>query len=331
MKRRPAPADILIIKFGALGDLIVATPAIRQLLLTHAPQGEVWLLTSPPYVDLFKGWEGLQVQALARQGTVAAWRALCWIRKRRFSRIYDLQSNDRSGVLCALSCASACVGNHPRFPYRYHPAERYQGQCHVRDRLDQILTSAGVPPAEGLPELPITAAARQRVEQWLKDRGIKDGRFVILHAGANSKHPHKKWPYYLDLARDLRDQGLEILWTGGRDNIEINTALALVLGQDIAGQFSIPEEIELSRHARFAVANDSAPMHILSCSGIPVFGIFGPTDWRRMHAVGQGHRVIALDKMSSGSDNAFIPHDISEIPLSMVIHKLEEDGVLDNL
>lgn len=329
MNQRPAPADTLIIKFGALGDLIVATPAIKQILRTHVTDGSVWLLTSPPYADLFNGWDGLQTQAFARQGVVAAWRALCWIRKRRFSRIYDLQSNDRSGILCALSGVTACIGNHPRFPYRYHPAERYQGQCHVRVRLDQILTSAGVQPTQGLPELPITTASRRHVEQWLLDRGLKHGRFVILHAGANRKHPHKKWPFYLDLARHLHNLGLEILWTGGRDDIGINTSLAVVIGQDIAGQFSIPEEIELGRHARFAVANDSAPMHILSCSGIPVFGIFGPTDWRRMHAVGQGHRVITLDKMTGNGDNAFIPHDIGEISLSMVIQKLEEDGMLN--
>ena len=182
-----------------------------------------------------------------------------------------------------------------------------------------------------VPALPITTASRQRAEQWLKDAGIKEGRFVILHAGANRKHPHKQWPYYLDLARELRNLGLEVLWTGGSDNIETNAALARVLGRNIAGKFSIPGEIALGRHARFAVTNDSAPMHILSCSGIPVFGIFGPTDWRRMHAVGQGHRVITLDKIRGGSDNAFIPHDIREIPLSMVIHKLEEDGVLDGL
>lgn len=328
---RSATAGVLIIKFGALGDLIVATPAIRQILRYHARDGRVWLLTSTPYAELFQGWEGLQIQAFARHGMAAAWLTLRWIRKGRFARIYDLQSNDRSTLLCALSRAAECVGNHPRFPYRYHPASRYQGQCHVRERLDQVLASAGVPATQGLPELPVTGASRNRVEQWLKSNGLLDRGFVILHAGANRKHPRKLWPYYLGLARDLHGRGLEILWAGGPDDIEINNDLAASLGHDITGQFSIPEEVELGRHARFAVTNDSAPMHILSCAGIPVFGIFGPTDWRRMHAVGQQHHVIALDKLTGNRENAFTPQDISEIPLTMVIEKLQADGVLDGL
>lgn len=331
MTRHCATAGVLIIKFGALGDLIVATPAIRQILRAHAPDRQVWLLTSTPYADLFQGWDGLQVQVCARHGMAAAWRTLRWIRKGRFARIYDLQSNDRSAVLCALSGAGACVGNHPRFPYRYHPADRYRGQCHVRDRLDQVLVSAGLPATEGLPELPVTGASRKRVEQWLKANGLADRRLVILHAGANRNHPHKQWPYYLDLARDLQGRGLEILWTGGPDDIEINNNLAASLGHDITGQFSIPEEVALGRHARFAVTNDSAPMHILSCTGIPVFGIFGPTDWRRMHAIGQQHRVIALDKTAGNRDHVFTPQDISKIPLSMVMEKLQADGMLDGL
>lgn len=328
MKPRSARQDILIIKLGALGDLIVALPAISQIVHTDTQKGKVYLLTSPPFVRLFQGWKDLHVQAFPRKGPLAAWHMLCWVRKMRFSRIYDLQSNDRTGILCALSGAAECVGNHPRFPYRYHPAERYRGQCHVRERLDEILASAGIPCDEGTPQLPVTEASRKHVENWLQTRGLEDGRFVILHAGANNKHPQKCWPCFLDLALYLRGRGLEILWTGGPDDMGLNKSLAASVGHDIIGLFSIQEEVELYKHARFAVTNDSAPMHILSCAGIPVYGIFGPTDWRRMHALGQERRVIALDKPPGNRENVFIPQDIRKIPLSMVIEKLQEDGLL---
>ena len=329
MKSRSGSQDILIIKLGSLGDLIVALPAIRQIFRAHGQNGNAYLLTSPPYATLFQGWDGLQVKTFPRKGPLAAWRMLSWIRRMRFYRIYDLQSNDRTGILCALSGAQECVGNHPRFPYRFHPGDRYRGQCHVLERLDEILASAGLPRHEGLPEFPVTETSRKHVENWLQTTGLEDRRFVILHAGTNRTQPQKRWPCFLDLARDLNGRGLEILWSGGRDDVEINKSLAASVGRDIIGEFTIQEEVELGRHARFAVTNDSAPMHILACAGIPVYGIFGPTDWRRMHAVGQEHRVIALDKPPGSRENIFIPQDISKIPLSMVIEKLQEDGLLD--
>jgi ADP-heptose:LPS heptosyltransferase len=33
-------------------------------------------------------------------------------------------------------------------------------------------------------------------------------------------------------------------------------------------------------------------MHVLSCSGIPVYAFFGPTNWAQSHALGQQSRVL---------------------------------------
>jgi ADP-heptose:LPS heptosyltransferase len=74
---------------------------------------------------------------------------------------------------------------------------------------------------------------------------------------------------------------------------ELNRELAGRGGIDASGAFSIAELAELGRSARFAVTNDSGPMHVLAAARIPVFGLFGPSNWRRNHALGQAQRVIA--------------------------------------
>ncbi len=51
-------SKVLIIKLGALGDVIMATPAIKQIQRHHHAD-EIWLLTSTPFFILFKNWEGL--------------------------------------------------------------------------------------------------------------------------------------------------------------------------------------------------------------------------------------------------------------------------------
>jgi ADP-heptose:LPS heptosyltransferase len=40
------------------------------------------------------------------------------------------------------------------------------------------------------------------------------------------------------------------------------------------------------------LSNDSGPMHVLSLAGVPVYALFGPTDWRRSHALGQQDSVL---------------------------------------
>jgi len=114
---------VLIIKFGALGDIITATALIRSVLAHHR-EDAVTLLTSPPFASLFEDWPGLTVQAFPRRGTGAFARTLRWLRAQGFDRLVDLQSNDRSTLLCALSGVPERIGNHPRFPYHRHPPDR---------------------------------------------------------------------------------------------------------------------------------------------------------------------------------------------------------------
>lgn len=320
--------SVLIIKMGALGDLIMSTPAIRSIVRHHSNE-PVWLLTSPAYAHLFQQWPGLQVKSLPRKGVVAMLKTLFWIRKLRFVRLYDLQSSERTAAISLLSGIAERAGNHPGIAYTCHPPERYTGQCHALDRLNQILTSAGVAPCTDPPYLPVSDESKARVDLWLKGNKLPDQSFVLMHAGASSKHAHKRWPYFLELALVLKQRGLETLWLGGTEDRALNTALATKAGTDTTGLFSIGEEVELGRHARFAVTNDSAPMHILSCSGIPVFGLFGPTDWVRTHAINQQDYVI-----SAGDENLltgyrhFKPQEIATITVDRVVTRLQQAGLL---
>ena len=318
---------VLIIKMGALGDVIMSTPLIRRIMEHHV-DASIWLLTSPGFIPLFQGWPRLSIQSFPRKGALAMLQTLLWLRSNRFDRMYDLQSSERTAMLCALSGIPERAGNHPGLAYTMHPHDRYTGQYHAQERLNQILVSAGVAPCYDPPYLPISDDAKARVCQWLKSNGLADRRFVLMHAGASSKHPQKRWPYFLELAQGLKTYGLDTLWLGGKDDETINTSLSAHTGINTSGIFNVQEEAELGRHARFAVTNDSAPMHILSCSGIPVFGLFGPTNWRRTHAIGQQANIIVTDADTNANQLPAIKPDLRQIPVSQVMEKLNTTGLL---
>jgi ADP-heptose:LPS heptosyltransferase len=324
---------ILIIKLGALGDVIMATAFIERLQASHA-NDTLWLLTAPEYAPIFGHWPGLNIHVSPRRGLLATLRTLAWIRGHGFDRIYDLQSNDRSALLCAFSGVAVRIGNHPRFPYTLHPPTPHVSQSHIFPRMNEVLAAAGIPPAEEKPVLFCGERERQQVDDYLRDWRLTPREFVVMHAGASPRWPAKRWPHYRELALALQARGLKTVWLGAGSDAAINAELANTVGIDATDRLSIGALAELGRHARFTVTNDSGPMHILSAAGIPVYGLFGPTDWRRSHALGQRDRVLVnanpcpacqREDKATAADHTCL----SGITVEEVLSRLRRDGMLD--
>ncbi|MDE0513396.1 MAG: glycosyltransferase family 9 protein [Gammaproteobacteria bacterium] len=312
--------DILIIKLGALGDVVMATGLVERILRHHAPRRCI-LLTSPTYAGLFPG---LELKTFDRSSLRSTLATVQWIRKQRFQRVYDLQSNDRSGVMCGLSGIPERVGNHPRFPYNLHPESRYAGQCHIHARMLEVLEAAGVSTDAVAPRLHHSDQDRDKVHTWLREQGLADRKLVIMHAGASARRPEKRWPYFRELAESLAQRGFLTVWAGGEDDRHTNADLARVTGVDASAAFSFLQLVALTEHALFAVTNDSGPMHLLACGSIPVYGLFGSSDWRRNHAVGQRDRVLSLNR----HEPVFRETGLAELKPGQALRQLERDGVL---
>jgi ADP-heptose:LPS heptosyltransferase len=284
--------SILIIKLGALGDVILASPHIVRIIEAH-PDVHIWLLTAPEYVSLFAGCSRLRTVAFPRKGMLAMGQAMHWVRKQHFRVIYDLQGSDRVRLLTLVSGAEQRIGLGPGWLYTHRPVD---DECrnHIFDRLNGLLACAGVPKAVPTPRLWTEPSSAAAVSRWLESRQLQNAAIVLMHAGSSPGWPSKRWEegHFAQLATLLVDAGLPVIWTGGDVDREINRRLAAITGMDATGQFTVAELAALAQSARFAVVNDSAPMHILSTAGIPVYALFGPTDWRRSHALGQEVRVL---------------------------------------
>ena len=315
--------NILIIKLGALGDVVMATGLIERILQHHVPR-RVTLLTSPAYGGLFSARPDLELKTFDRSSLRATLATVLWMRNKRFLRVYDLQSNDRTGVMCSLSGIPQRAGNHPRYPYNIHPQSRYAGQCHIHTRMLEILDAAGIVSDAGAPRLYPFEADREMVYAWLQQRDLTDRKFVIMHAGASALRPGKRWPYFAELALSLARRERLTLWVGGADDRQINAELARTTGVDATAEFSLLQLLALTSHAEFAITNDSGPMHLLACGPIPVYGLFGPSNWRRNHAVGQRDRVLSLNR----GEPVFRATRLERLKMDHVVRQLEQDGVL---
>ena len=310
-------SDVLIIKLGALGDAVMATGLIERILQHHTPQ-RCTLLTSPAYGGLFSPWPGMKVKTFDRRRLPATLATVLWMRNRQFRRVYDLQSSDRSGAMCSLSGIPERVGNHPRFPYNIHPQNHYTGQCHIHTRMLEILAAAGVSADGVTPCLSPSRKDREKVDAWLQERALADRKFVIMHAGAGARRPEKRWPYFSQLAEALARRAHLTLWVGGPEDSSVNAALSRITGEDATDEFTFLQLVALASRAEFAVTNDSGPMHLMACASIPVYGLFGPSDWRRNHAVGQQDHVLSLDR----DEPVFRATRLRDMTLDFVLERL---------
>ncbi|ADE16419.1 glycosyl transferase family 9 [Nitrosococcus halophilus Nc 4] len=327
---------VLIIKLGALGDIIIATPHIKQIVRSY-PEAEIWLLTAPEFASLFEEHPNLGVKPFPRKGLQSLFAPLQWIRSQSFEVVFDLQGSDRSKMMTALSGATRRYGLGPGFPYTHCPPNKgiVNGEVHSFSRLNRLLETAGLAAVQAGAYLEASEEQRLKVRDWLGKQGLLDREIVLIHAGSSTRWESKRWvtAHFVTLATVLEQQGITVVWVGGSEDVQLNQVLSQTAGIDASGAFSLLELTELARHARFAVTTDSAPMHAIAAADIPVYALFGPTDWRRSHALGQKQRVLTHSVACSPCYLPECPPQnahrcLAQLQPGEVLARLQQDGML---
>jgi heptosyltransferase-2 len=124
-----------------------------------------------------------------------------------------------------------------------------------------------------------------------------DGRkWVGINPGA-SYGTAKRWlPERFAAVGDmLAREGVDIALVGGPAERPVAEAIAAQMtapARVLCGETTLPELVGVLSRLRLLVTNDSGPMHVAAALGVPVVAVFGPTDWRETHPVGDGHRLV---------------------------------------
>ena len=259
---------ILVIKLGALGDIVQAlgpAAAIRR----HHPGAEIVLLTTAPFADFLREAPYFDTVWIdERPGPLdlaRLWRLRRRLRDAAFSRVYDLQTSTRSNWYFRLLgpgrrpewSGTARGASHPHDdPARnaMHTLDRQSDQLRAASILD-------VPP----PDL-----------SWVRgdlERFSLPERFVVLVPGGAPHRPEKRWPVerYAALAGLLAARGAVPVVVGGATESRLGAAISAVCppAHDITGETELAEVTALGRRALWAVGNDTGPMHLLAAAGAP--------------------------------------------------------------
>ncbi len=263
------PSRILVVRLGAMGDVIHALPAVVTLKRNFPSASITWvidpkwavLLDGNPFVD-----EVLPFDPRAWVSIHKLWSVL---RRSRFDTAVDLQGLVKSAVIVGASGAPRRIGRDRRearepFASLFYTQRVGTSPPHAVERSLELARGAGA--SRMYREFPIPPGRREG--------DLPPGPFVL--ASPLAGWASKQWPleYYSLAANALRKQGCTLVVNGSpdaRDTLaEIKGAHVHVSG--IAGL------IDATRRAAGVIGVDSGPLHLAAALGQPSVAIFGPTD-----------------------------------------------------
>ncbi|TVS00431.1 MAG: glycosyltransferase family 9 protein [Rhodospirillales bacterium] len=287
-------APILIIKHGALGDLVQALGPIRAIR-RHHPGQQVVLLTTRPFAAFAEACPDVDVVWIDERPR--AFQAGRWLALRRrlrqagFARVYDLQTSDRSSAYFQLMLP----GPRPEWcgiargcSHRQPAAGR--SSMHTVDRQAAQLRIAGiatVPPAD-------LSWAKADIGRY----GLA-GSYALLAPGSAPHRPAKRWPAerFAALARHLWARGIRPVLVGTAGEADLHSHISDLAGGapllSLAGATSLLELATLARGAVAAVGNDTGPMHMTAAAGCPTLVLFS-SESDPARCVPRGDRVVHL-------------------------------------
>ncbi len=326
----PAPSApvaidrLLIVRLGALGDVIHTLPA-AAILRRAFPNAELgWVIekrwaellcvagstlqgplsNQRPLIDSVhlvdtKAWRRSLFSRATWHGIARSTRE---VRARHYQVAVDLQGAIRSAVVARLSGAPAIFGfAHPREAQaRMFYTEKFVASgAHIIEQncsLAIAVSDSGESPEPPAANLPRDMEAEQWCEQLFQQLRLR--KFVIMNPGAG--WGAKQWPAerYGQLAQGLASDGYKTLVNFGPGEEHLVQSVENASGgAAFSVRCSLGQLIALTRRAALFVGGDTGPLHLAAALNVPVVAIFGPTDPARNGPFGT--RRVVLRSSSS--------------------------------
>lgn len=279
------PPRIAVFRALQLGDMLCAVPALRALRRGE-PDARITLIGLPwarefasrfsEYIDnfiAFPGAPGLAEQpepdAAAREAFIAECRA------RDFDLAIQLHgSGVQTNAIVASLGAARVAGFVPddggttaldcALPWR--DSEPEVSRCLA------LMRKLGYPDWGDYLEFPLGGLDYALWHVLRDEHALVPGRYVIVHPGA--RMASRRWPIerFADAARQLADEGWQIVLTGTRAELSLAAAFAEQLGRpcvNLCGRTPLGALAALIGRARLLLCNDTGVSHVAAALGTP--------------------------------------------------------------
>ncbi|MCE2540277.1 MAG: glycosyltransferase family 9 protein [Acidobacteria bacterium] len=277
---------ILIVRLGALGDVVHAIPVVAALGRGFPDAFVDWAIDEryAPLLDLVPSLDR-RVVLRTRGRPAAGWGALRReLREVRYDVALDVQGLGKSALVARLSGARRVVGFST--PFLREPWARWLHtesadpgrRRHVVDRNLGILGALGLADRDW--SFPIRADALPAVD--VPRRCLDPLRGCVL-INPNAAWSTKRWPperYGAVAAHVARAHGRPcvVIWGPGDEARAAAVVAASAGAARLAPPTDLVELAALLRAGALLVSGDTGPLHLAAALGTPVVGLYGPSD-----------------------------------------------------
>ncbi len=303
----PPDAHILVVKLAGIGDLLLATPALRALRESY-PQARIDLLVTPDSAGLLDGWDAINniivldkylfdhLKEVVRRPQVllplkTLWRTL---RAGEYDAVLLLHhltlpfGRLKHQVLMRASGARWRVGldNGHGWFLNVHVEDRGFGYKHEAEYALAIAQAVGATTESRRLELPLSEDERRQAHQLVYSVEGSESTahpLIALHPGSGGYSTARRWsPERFALLADTlyHDFGGRIVLMGGPEEAELHQQIMGMMRSGVpacslAGRGSIKVAAAVLELVDLFVGNDAGLMHLAVAAGAPTVAIFG--------------------------------------------------------
>lgn len=274
---------ILVVRLGAMGDVIHALPAVASLKHSFPGSHLTWLVEAQ-WAPLLAGNPYVDSVAIFRRGSPRAWfRTWRRLRSGGFDFAVDFQGLVKSALAASMARPDRIFGFHQsqvreRAAALFYSNRTLAHAAHVVDRNLELAADAGATNILRTFPLPEGSAEGE----------LPASGFVLASPLAGWRY--KQWPlmFYSRLAARLeRELELPLVLNGPPGANDFASVAAA-----LPHQSTVEGLIHATRRATAVVGVDSGPLHLAAALGKPGVAIFGPTDPARNGPYGESVAVL---------------------------------------
>ena len=277
--------NFLIVRLGALGDIVHAVPAAAALRAAYPDARIDWLVDARhrEFLELVTVIDNIVV---LEQPNIGGWlEAIRRLRSGRYDAALDMQGLLKSAVLARASGARTVLGfsswhlrEKTARPF-YSTSIEAEGGHVVRKNL-RLLQGLGIHTDEVT--FPLAAVGSRAADAVVAEAAGKP--IALINPGAacvNKRWDPRRFGEVAAFLRDVRGCVPFVLWGPGEEALARQVVEASGGAARLAPETRLHDLVELCRRASLMIAGDTGPLHIASAVGTPIVSLFGPTDPER--------------------------------------------------